>query len=687
MAAYRLEDLTRDMMRAFSLPPAEAVRRLSGRAVRYARRVRNRRRIPRLADADLLGALSAPASSLAELAARRRESAPLAPGSRRCAEVAEILRKAAPETLEPILHSAREIAEGRFDLLGSGPIQLGAAPDWHSDFKSGKRWPPEAHSLEIPTTPDRGSDIKVPWELARLQHLPMMGIASAASGDPRFRERASAHVASFLEGNPVGRGVNWRCTMDVALRASEILAGEGFLDEIWDDRFRAELLKSLLLHARFIRENLEDGPVLGNHYLSDLAGLYLCGHGLREFREARIWREFSRERLLAEMRRQVGADHLDYEASLSYHPFVTEMFLFPALLATGSESPFPDTYLRTLEGMLHAVAVLIRPDGTLPQIGDNDDGRFLIFSQYHRPRRDWRPLLALGSFLFRKEDWLSLAGDAWVEGAWVLGEPFLRWKRSVPQPPGFRGFQSRAFPTAGIYQLGSGDVQMVVDAGGVGQGGNGGHAHNDTLSFDLYAFGSEVLPDRGTGVYTPDLAVRDRFRSTAAHNTLQVDCEEINPFPGEPFRLPPIDSPRATRWRCRDRYAYLSAEHSGFRRLREGVTHRRRILLDRERGTFRIEDRILGKGRHRFRASFHLAPGWDAEIEPLGWRAWQGREGPVLNVAWSRLPPGTRVGIEEDRHSPSYGVLRPAGVVRVEWEGEAPCSLRYALSWRERNSR
>src|SRR5262249_54832747 len=163
--------------------------------------------------------------------------------------------------------------------------------------------------------------------------------------------------------------------------------------------------------------------------------------------------------------------------------------------------------------------------------GDNDDGRFLIFSQYHRPRRDWRPLLALGSFLLREEAWLRLCGDAWVEGGWVLGDRFPEWAaRARAELPG-RSFESRHFPDAGICQLGSGSIQMVIDAGGVGQAENGGHAHNDTLGFELHAFGREILPDRGTGTYTPSLPLRNRFRSTLAHNTIQVDGEEINIFP------------------------------------------------------------------------------------------------------------------------------------------------------------
>lgn len=684
--AYRLGDLVKDMRKAMSVPPGDAVRRLSGRAIRYARRIRSRRRIPSLSDADLLAALASPGTTLAALVSRRLESDPLVPASSRSAETARILLSEAPESLEPILAAARTVAGGTFDLLGSGPVGLGEVPDWHADFKSGKRWEKEAHSLEIFQTPDRGHDIKVPWELSRLQHLPTLGIASALSGEARFRERAVAHVASFLAENPVYRGVNWRCTMDVALRASQILAAEGYLRGAGDERFWSNLLKALLLHARYILDNLEDGPVRGNHYLSDLAGLYLCGLGLPELREAPGWREFGRESLVSEMRRQVTVEGLDYEASLSYHAFATEMFLFPALLGAEKGDPFPAPYLEKLEKMLQAAAILIRPDGTLPQIGDNDDGRFLIFSQYHRPRRDWRPLMALGAFLFRRPEWLPLAGDAWVEGAWVLGGPFVRWRQSLSPRSGgpFPPFRSHAFAEAGVYQLGAGPVQMVVDAGGVGQGGNGGHAHNDTLAFDLFAFGREILPDRGTGVYTPDLALRSRFRSTRAHNTIRVDGEEMNPFPEEPFRLIPADSPRVLRWRLGERYAYLRAEHSGYRRLPGGVVHRRAILLDRAKGVFRIEDRLEGEGWHRFEGSFHLAPGWSAAAGEEGWTALDAEGRTEIRFTWIRRPAGGRLRVEEDLHSPSYGVTRKAWTVRAEWEGEAPCTIRYALMPLER---
>lgn len=676
---YGFSDLARDVRKALSLPPSETMKRLSGRAFRYARRIRNRSKGRSLSDAELFSSLVEPVRSVEELGRRRQGSMPLLPASAGSAEAARYLGEVAPESREPILSAARRTAAGVFDLLGSGPVKVGVPPDWHLDFKSGRRWDPGAYSLEIVQVPDRGHDIKVPWELARMQHLPTLGIAAAVTGDGRFREAAVAQIRSFIAENPPYRGVNWTCTMDVALRAAELLVAEGYLRPAGTDAFWGELLRALLLHARFIVDNLEDGPVKGNHLIADLAGLYLCALGLPEFREAPEWRRLARERLSRELRRQVAADGLDYEASLSYHAFVTEMFFYPALIGSEKGDPFPADYLGRVETMIDALGVLMRMDGTLPQIGDNDDGRFLILSQFHRSRRDWRPLMALGAYFFRRSDWLTLSGEAWVEGTWVLGARFLGWRGEAAKAAAPPSARSRAFPQSGIYQLADGPVRMVVDAGPVGQGGNGGHAHNDTLAFDLHAFGEEILPDRGTGTYTPDSSLRNRFRSVTAHNTIGVDGEEINPFPEEAFRLIPADAPQVRRWRAGSRWVYLAAEHSGYRRLPEPVLHRRRILLDRARRIFRIQDRLEGKGSHRFETAFHLSPGWTVAEEPGGWTARSGRGPAGLRFRWVRPPARGRTWFEECSHSPSYGVFVEAHCVRTRWEAPVPCRVDYLI--------
>jgi len=101
--------------------------------------------------------------------------------------------------------------------------------------------------------------------------------------------------------------------------------------------------------------------------------------------------------------------------------------------------------------------------------------------------------------------------------------------------------------------------------------------------------------------------------------------------------------------------------------------------MDRTTATFQIEYRLEGKGRHRFLASFHLAPGWIVTPQEDGWTARSHEGGAILKFLWRRSPELSHVHAEEDLHSPSYGVTRRARTVRVEWAGEVPCRIRYAL--------
>ena len=85
-----------------------------------------------------------------------------------------------------------------------------------------------------------------------------------------------------------------------------------------------------------------------------------------------------------------------------------------------------------------------------------------------------------------------------------------------------------SYPNTGVYLFKSDRLYLAVCAGPNGQKGNGGHAHNDKLSFELNIDGKDIVVDAGTYLYTPILERRNQFRSTKAHNTLIVEDEEQN---------------------------------------------------------------------------------------------------------------------------------------------------------------
>src|SRR5580658_4040430 len=80
------------------------------------------------------------------------------------------------ESKRLILEYSRRLLDGRFSVFGYEDAQLGFPPAWNLDFVSGAAWPP-APSADMNVLRFDGSDVKVPWELSRLQFLPVLGKA------------------------------------------------------------------------------------------------------------------------------------------------------------------------------------------------------------------------------------------------------------------------------------------------------------------------------------------------------------------------------------------------------------------------------------------------------------------------------------------------------------------------------
>src|SRR4051812_31734525 len=281
---------------------------------------------------------------------------------------------------EALLAQVEPLMAHEFDLLGSGPTHVGERIDWRLDFKSGRRWPLDHISKVVVVYPD-DSDIKVPWELCRCQHLPLLAAAHRLTGEQRYLDEIGAQLVSFIDDNPVEMGPCWACTMDVAIRATNWVATLALCP---DQPWTARVLESLLLHGRFIRTHLEWGEVRGNHYLSDIAGLVpLAALFPREG-----WQQWAAAELVAEMDHQVRPDGVDHEMSTSYHRLVTELFSDGTAAARSLGAAFPESYDDRLDRMHSFITAYTRPDGLAPLIGDEDSGRFLPLSDYGRDPRD-----------------------------------------------------------------------------------------------------------------------------------------------------------------------------------------------------------------------------------------------------------------------------------------------------------
>jgi len=392
-----------------------------------------------------------------------------------------------PETVRNNLKAvSSRVRKHHFDLLGSGWTEVAHIPgisqvspgnrarsaairdlidvgynpiDWQLDFKSGFRWREDRLSGTLRYGHEPGVDVKVPWELARFQHLTWLAFSHATGDGEEYKTEFRNQILDFAAANPPGYGVNWLCTMDVAIRAANILLaydlfcaqGAGF-----DEPFLTELHALIMAHGKHITQNLEwHDDHRANHYLADVVGLLFVAAYLPRSPETDVWLAFSVTQLIKEVRRQFTDDGANFEASTSYHRLSAEMVVYGTALVLGlpeekkaalaefdssqwkgtpslasspiemfiipgskKRSPFPDWYFERLERIAEFSMHVTKPNGCVAQIGDNDSGRFFklypIFAEVdghlEEQHLDHRATVAAINGLFARKDLSDFAG-------------------------------------------------------------------------------------------------------------------------------------------------------------------------------------------------------------------------------------------------------------------------------------
>ena len=517
---------------------------------------------------------------------------------------------------------AKKILAHEFDLLGSGPFVPddpdrppradGYRPiDWSLDPVSGLRFPMNiAHTdWDLYAMRPGMADIKLPWELARCQHWITLAQAYRLSGDDIYAFEIACQMSDFVEANPVGTGINWTCTMDVAIRALnwalslEWIALAGFGDAAFWRHANAALYE----HGRFIFENLEDKyEVTSNHFLSNVVGLYYLARWFSDLSSGETWRAFCRNALETEIATQVLDDGADFESSVPYHRLVTELFLGAARLAEHADEPLSQAYRRRLSSMVDYLMGVLRPDGLMPQCGDADDGRLHIFTRYDGwVRQDPGHLFAPAAMMLNRRAWLDQAGEdgAW-EAYWWGYETAQDMAAKSPPPAAFSLFED-----AGHAVYRDDLVYLLVTNSIVGTKGFGNHKHNDQLAFEFHTDGAALFVDPGSHVYTADPDSRNLFRSTEYHNALEIDGTEQNETnPEWIFRMMDSGRPTHLSFERDERTVEYRGRHVGYERLDNPVIHDRAFRLFPDDRALLIADTVFGYGDHTLRWHFHADP-------------------------------------------------------------------------------
>jgi hypothetical protein len=521
--------------------------------------------------------------------------------------------------------------------------------DWQLDFKSGFRWSERTWYREIRYGHHAAVDIKVPWELSRMQHLPELAVEYAAGRDPVVAREFRDQLIDWVAANPPRFGVNWACTMDVGIRIGNVLLALDLFRACgveFDPDFLALVTASALDHAKHIADNLEwSETTRANHYFGNIGGLLVASAYLPASPRTDAWLLFAIQELDVETQRQFLPDGGHFEASTSYHRLCAEIAAVCAVVVSAISEERIDRALRSSEWKMKSgpglsrlsrermvarfretgsvlsaefyarlskaadlTRDLSRADGSVPLIGDDDSGRFVrlggwVAAGTVRECRDrfsnlkgfdglhdddvyvvqsaashqqwlawasaalgradlldpsleyvWRLPATLACAMMRAPAIVKRSAQDRV-APWVLpsGDLVPRKRDSATHRISgayrtdgdlLKNVRYRSYPFFGVYIVRSDRMHLVIRCGCAVHDGNGVHAHEDQLSFELVIDGRPVTRDPGTYVYTASKELRNAYRCAYAH------CAPSTGDPRNPEARPIFSRPQHARGEC-----------------------------------------------------------------------------------------------------------------------------------------
>ena len=296
------------------------------------------------------------------------------------------LKNLPPELVLTLAREATEIRAGRFHFLGASWPEPNMPPVprfWHVDPEDGEfvpRWNAYCfnHSFGRGVTT---REIKRIWELNRLRFLVPLAANAVLSKDERDAKLIIQVIQSWMEGNPPFVGPNWGSGIELAMRVISVALSLSIIGvERLDDNSRRAALQFFFAHLYWIRRFSSLYSSANNHRIAELAGLVVGAAAAPAFPAAADLREASWRSLLVEIEKQIHPDGVGAEQAPSYTAFSVELFLVAAA-AYGKHRDLPSATADRLAAWAEHSLWLMDSEGSLPAIGNSDDGSVIATTQ------------------------------------------------------------------------------------------------------------------------------------------------------------------------------------------------------------------------------------------------------------------------------------------------------------------
>lgn len=417
-------------------------------------------------------------------------------------------------------------------------------------------------------------------------------------------------LEKWVAENPVGHGNGWEPY------PSSVRIVNWIKWSFVGNQLSPAVMQSLEVQVRYLRKRLEI-HLLGNHLLANAKALVFAGLFFQG-READEWLRKGLKILNGELPEQVLADGGHFERSSMYHAIILEDLLDLINILRAYGQTISQAWHATAEKMLFWLCGMTHPDGEIALLND------AAFGIASRPDQ---------LFAYAERLGLNCAWNDRPENSLIHFEQtgYLRWQ--------------------------DGNAVALLDASKIGPDYLPGHAHADTLNFELSVFRQRLFVDSGTSCYG---ANQERLlqRGTAAHNTVMIDDQNSSEV-WSGFRVARRARPFGLKIEAEKGTTTVRCAHDGFWRLKGRPTHWREWVFDQKQIT--IKD-LIENNFTKAIGRFHLHPDVEVtseDIAPKGTIVLKSGQ----QIRWQVL--GGDVRIAESTYHPEFGLSVPNKCIEV----------------------
>ena len=473
------------------------------------------------------------------------------------------------------------IKAGKFLLFSSILIDLGPDYDWVTNPDSAFRYDVNKHWTEIADLSKEAGDIKFVWEKSRFSYL-----YDIIRYDYHFSEDCAAFVfkdiLSWIKGNPVNCGPNYRCSQEMSLRVMNWTFALYYYrnSSALTDYVFNEIQYAVYWHIDHVYKNIEFSriAVRNNHAVTETMALYFAGLFYPALPGAAEWKKKGRKWLEEEITYQVYEDGTYLQFSMNYHRIVVQLLTWAITLSEKNNEKFSDTfYDRAGKSLEFLRTCMVDENGWLPNYGANDGALFFNLSKAHY--RDYRPQLqALGMTLG-----IDLGFNDHAEDVHWYGLD-LHIKEKWQPENGIHEFND-----GGYYIVREPQTLTFIKCGSY----KDRPSHADNLHLDLWYKGANILPDAGSYKYNTDDETIRYFSGTASHNTVMLENKDQMLKGGRFIWYYWSQSEYAALKENEKEFIFIG-EIKAFSYIKDGIIHKRTIVKMKGLPVWNVTDEVIG---------------------------------------------------------------------------------------------